>query len=130
MVSPALTATTALTTDFDSNISINESTIDDGDSILLGTSSVATSYINSIHDTMSTIDRLSDCNSNNNESSNQAEYSASYQESQSQSQSQSMGTAADYQPPLPSCVTSVVGTNNSVLLNNFSNTSNYGSMEF
>ena len=165
-VSPALTATTAFTTQFASNISMNESTIDDGDSILLHTGSVA--YVNSIHDTMSTIDTyaLSNYNSNNNGSSNQPQYSGSfqqsqsgssianthtthdtitnkattyynsnnigssnqaqffesYQELQSQSQSQSMGTK--YQAPLPSVGTSVVTTNDSVLMNNFTNTSN------
>ena len=124
MISPTLTATTALTTQFYSNMSLNESAINDGDSILLGTTSVSNTYINSIHDTMSTSDTLSNYNSNHIGSSNQAQYFESVQESQSQSQSQSMGM--QYQQPWPSVATSAVATNDGVLIHSSANTSIFG----
>ena len=123
-VSPTFTAPTAFTTQFPSNISMNETTIDDRDSILFGRGSVANTYINSIHDTMSTINTLSNYNSNNNTSSNQAQYFQSVQESQAHSQSHSIGI--NYQAPYawPSVLTSMVGTNDGVLMHNFANSSN------
>ena len=106
MASPALTATTATTAfaaPFYSHISLNESAINDGDAILLR-SSVANTYINTMHDTTSTSETLSNYDSNNDGSSNQAQYFESVQESQSQSQSQSFGT--QYQQPWQSVATS------------------------
>ena len=113
-----LSTTTELATQFDS--SINKSTNDDSDSITLG-GSVANTHIT--RDTIIISDTFTNYNSNNNGSSNQAQYFESYQESQSQSQSHSMGI--QYQPPWPSVATSVVGTNDSMLMHNFANTSNY-----
>ena len=102
MISPTLTASTALTRQFDSSISINESTIRNGDTILFGRGSVANTYINTIHDTIS----------------DQAQYFESFQELQSQSPSQSMGIK--YQAQWGS-----IGKNDSVLVNNFTNALNY-----
>ena len=144
---------------------MNESTINDRDSILFGRGSVANAYVNSIHDTMSTIDTLSNYDTNYNGSLNQAQYSASFEQSQSgsgsvaytytthdtmsdtltnynsnnigssnqeeyfepfqelQSQSRSRSMGINYQAS--SVGTSVVETIDSVLMKNFTNTSNY-----
>ena len=78
MVSPTLTATTALTTQFGSSISINESTIYDGETILLG--SIANTY--TAHDTTSDTPTIYN-NNNAYGRSNEAQYfrSRSFQES-------------------------------------------------
>ena len=104
-------ATTALTTQFGSSISINESTIHDGETILLG--GVANTHATSNYN-------------NNNRSSNQAQHfgSRSQSQSRSNSQSRSQSIGIQYQQAWPSVVTSAVDTNDSVLIHSSANTPN------